>query len=218
MALVTTDRIKEQTDVTGLNDAVLLGNSPGFKTFSSVMNVFDTCYYAIVDPSSGDWETGIGTLASEHLLARTTVNTSSNNNSKVPFDRGYKVISLALTAIQLEKYVPFDTETGSCTINVGTNEAGGTASLTLSNDNFNAFSFMTPNEFGFGFNYPLGLHNVGVASGDPETYTPEDNSYLYRGYADTRYQQTPNVTFTGNFTSQDGKVVTVSNGIIITAV
>lgn len=44
------------------------------------------------------------------------------------------------------------------------------------------------------------------------------NSILTQGYADTRYQQTPNTTFTGNFTSQDGKVVSVVNGIIISVV
>jgi hypothetical protein len=50
--------------------------------------------------------------------------------------------------------------------------------------------------------------------------TPNMTEYsiLTQGYADTRYQQTPNATFTGNFTSQDGKVVTVSNGIIISVV
>ena len=50
--------------------------------------------------------------------------------------------------------------------------------------------------------------------------TPNMTEYsiLTRGYADTRYQQTPNTTFTGNFTSQDGKVVSVVNGIIISVV
>ena len=104
MALVTTDRVKESCAVAGLNDVTLTGSQSGFKTFSSVMGIGDTCYYSIVNTNTGDWETGIGTLSSSNILARTTVKTSNNSNSKVPFTDGNKLISLAFTADQLAKY------------------------------------------------------------------------------------------------------------------
>jgi len=104
MSLVTTDRVKESCTVAGLNDVTLTGNQSGFKTFSSVMSTGDTCYYSIVNTNTGDWETGIGTLTSSNLLARTTVKTSNNSNSKVSFTEGNKLISLAFTAHQLAQY------------------------------------------------------------------------------------------------------------------
>ena len=75
MSLVTTDRIKETCNVVGLNDVTLTGTLTGYKSFSSVMNVGDTCYYSIVDSFDGKWEVGIGTLSNSVTLQRTTVNT-----------------------------------------------------------------------------------------------------------------------------------------------
>ena len=88
MALVTTDRVKENATVTGFGDVVLVGSPAGFQTFSSIMSVGDTCYYSIVDANSGDWETGIGTLTNTNLLERTTVKSSSNNGLMTSFIGG----------------------------------------------------------------------------------------------------------------------------------
>lgn len=104
MALVTSDRIKEKANVVGFNGAVLTGSPSGFMTFSSVMDIGDTCYYSIVDEKSGAWETGIGTLVGVHSLERTFVNTSSNNNLRVLFAVGEKIVSLAFTSDQLKTY------------------------------------------------------------------------------------------------------------------
>lgn len=65
--------------------------------------------------------------------------------------------------------------------------------------------------------------NVSLTSTSAElfcngNYTQTGDSLLTRSMMDARYQQTPNTTFTGNFTSQDGKVVSVVNGIIISVV
>lgn len=105
MALITTDRVKENTRVIGLNTAILTGSPSGFKTFSTVMDIGDTCYYSIVDTRSGYWETGIGTLISANSLERTTVKTSSNNDNKVSFTDGNKIVSLALTSDQFVNLV-----------------------------------------------------------------------------------------------------------------
>ncbi len=105
MALITTDRVKENASVIGFGDAVLIGNPAGFKTFSSVMAIGDTCYYSIVDTGTGYWETGIGTLINVNLLQRTTVKTSSSNDDKVSFIAGDKTISLALTSDQFVNLV-----------------------------------------------------------------------------------------------------------------
>lgn len=107
MSLVTTDRIKENCNVVGLNDITLAGTLPGYKSFSSVMNVGDTCYYSVVNPSDGNWEVGIGTLSDPSTLQRTTVNTSSNNNNKVVFASSVrKIVTLSFTAGQLATYYP----------------------------------------------------------------------------------------------------------------
>ena len=103
MSLVTTDRIKETCNVVGLNDITLTGTLTGYKSFSSVMNVGDTCYYSIVDSFDGKWEIGIGTLSDSVTLQRTTVNTSSNNNNKVVFSSNVaKIVGLSFTAGQLD--------------------------------------------------------------------------------------------------------------------
>ena len=105
MSLVTTDRIKETCNVVGLNDVTLTGTLTGYKSFSSVMNVGDTCYYSIVDSFDGKWEVGIGTLSNSVTLQRTTVNTSSNNNNKVVFASNVaKIVGLSFTAGQLDTY------------------------------------------------------------------------------------------------------------------
>ena len=106
MSLVTTDRIKESCNVVGLNDITLTGTLTGYKSFSSVMNVGDTCYYSVVDSFDGKWEIGIGTLSDTLTLQRTTVNTSSNNNNKVVFaENSGKIVTLSFTAGQLDTYL-----------------------------------------------------------------------------------------------------------------
>jgi len=156
MALITTDRVKENASVVGFGDAVLIGSPAGFQTFSSVMDIGDTCYYSIVDTTTGYWETGIGTLTSVNLLQRTTVKTSSFDDDKVSFTDGDKTISLALTSDQFlnlvaatltqsditslvdARYVQFDNDiaqsvTGSGTFGVASSSGIYEASVVLDN-------------------------------------------------------------------------------------
>lgn len=101
MAHVSKDRVKETTATTGTGTVTLAGAVTGFRTFSSVMATSDTCFYAIVDEATGDWETGLGTLASSTTLARTTVIASSNSNALVSFASGTKNVFLTAPGSEL---------------------------------------------------------------------------------------------------------------------
>lgn len=98
MAHITKDRIKEITATTGTGTITLTGAVTGFKAFSSVMTTSDTCYYTIANNTSGEWEVGLGTLASSTTLARTTVYASSNSDTLVNFGAGNKEVFITLPA------------------------------------------------------------------------------------------------------------------------
>lgn len=94
MPLVLYDRVRETTNVTGNNDAVLLGAVTGFQSFAVVGNG-NTCYYTIADQSGGNWEVGLGTYSTTGpTLQRTTVLSSSNAGNKVLFGAGVKDVFL----------------------------------------------------------------------------------------------------------------------------
>lgn len=94
------DRVRETTSTSGTGTVTLAGAVLGFRTFSSVLATSDTCYYAIVDNTTGDWETGLGTLASSTTLARTTILASSNAGSAVSLASGTKDVFLTAPAAQ----------------------------------------------------------------------------------------------------------------------
>ena len=90
MALVLKDRVKETTTTAGTGTITLAGAAAGFQSFAAVGNGNQT-FYAIVDAVTGDWEVGVGTYtASGTTLSRTTVVSSSNAGSLVPFAAGTK--------------------------------------------------------------------------------------------------------------------------------
>ena len=93
MALVIKDRVMETTAVTGTGPASLAGKAENCQAFSDVMVDGDTCPYGIVGQGGIQFETGTGTyVASGNLLARTTVDESSNSNALVSFSAGTKNI------------------------------------------------------------------------------------------------------------------------------
>lgn len=102
MAQIKADRVKEATETTGTGNIALAGASLGYRAFSSVMSVNDTCYYVLAHKSSGEWETGFGTLLNATTFARSSVSASSNANTWVNFSSGTKELSLALTTRQLD--------------------------------------------------------------------------------------------------------------------
>ena len=90
MALVLADRVRETSTTTGTGTITLAGAVYGYQSFSAVGNANQT-YYTIFDQTSGDWEVGIGTYTSSGTtLSRTTVLSSSNSGSLVPFGAGTK--------------------------------------------------------------------------------------------------------------------------------
>jgi len=84
MALVLKDRVKQTTTTTGTGSIVLNGTVDGFQTFAAALTDGDTTYYSIFEPSTNEWEVGLGTWTEgTTTLARTTVLASSNSGSAV---------------------------------------------------------------------------------------------------------------------------------------
>jgi hypothetical protein len=84
MALVIKDRVKQTTTTTGTGTLTLNGTVDGFQTFAAALSDGDTTYYSILEPSTNNWEVGLGTWTEgSSLLARTTVLASSNSGSAV---------------------------------------------------------------------------------------------------------------------------------------
>ncbi|MDB4588500.1 hypothetical protein N9095_00815 [bacterium] len=84
MALVIKDRVKQTTTTTGTGTLTLNGSVAGFQSFAAALSDGDTTYYAILEPSTNEWEVGLGTWTEgSSLLARTTILASSNAGSAV---------------------------------------------------------------------------------------------------------------------------------------
>ncbi|NBS69622.1 hypothetical protein EBT31_12020, partial [bacterium] len=118
MALVLKDRVKETTTTTGTADFTLGGASTGFQSFSVIGNG-NTTYYAAVDPTTGDWEVGVGTYSTTGpTLTRDSVLESSNAGSKVVFAAGSKDVFCTYPA---ERSVNLDAAGSAVTIlDIGT--------------------------------------------------------------------------------------------------
>lgn len=99
MAFVTADRVRDTSTSTSTGDFTVSGTAPtGFRTFSAVLSVGDTFYYAIQAQGANEWEVGLGTYSSANVFARTTVLSSSNAGSLVTFSAGTKDVFLTLAA------------------------------------------------------------------------------------------------------------------------
>jgi hypothetical protein len=89
MAIVVKDRVQQTSTTTGTSDFLLTGAVTGFQSFAAIGNT-NVTYYTAVDPSTGDWEVGIGTYSTTGpTLARTTI-LSSSTGSKISFGAGAK--------------------------------------------------------------------------------------------------------------------------------
>ena len=130
MALVVKDRVQETSTTTGTGTLTLGGAVLGFQTFAVIGNANQT-YYAISDPTTGDFEVGIGTYtASGTTLSRTTVLESSNSNSLVNFAAGSKNVFCTYPA---ERAVYLDTAGSAVTLlDIGTLGVG-TANISTAN-------------------------------------------------------------------------------------
>jgi hypothetical protein len=101
MAYKYVDRVKEFTTTTGTGNIALGGAQSGYRTFNSALTSGDTCGYCIVDPNTGEWETGTGTFSAPSTLERTTLE-ASNSASKIAFATGSKDVMLTLTGASIQ--------------------------------------------------------------------------------------------------------------------
>ena len=99
MAHISADRIRDTSTTTGSGNFTVSGTAQaGYRTFSAVLSVSDTFYYAIQHQTANEWETGLGTYSSANVFARTTVYASSNSGSAVVFSSGTKDTFITLAA------------------------------------------------------------------------------------------------------------------------
>ena len=112
MAFITADRVKDTSTTTGTGNIRVSGSAPfGYRTFSTVLSVADTFYYAIQGQSTAEWEIGVGTYASTNQFARTTVLASSASGSAVSFSSGTKNVFITLAATRTLQLKSGDTPT-----------------------------------------------------------------------------------------------------------
>lgn len=112
MAFITADRVKDTSTTTGTGNITVSGSAPfGYRTFSTVLSVSDTFYYAIQGQSTAEWEIGVGTYASTNQFARTTVLASSASGNAVSFSSGTKNVFITLAATRTLQLGPSDTPT-----------------------------------------------------------------------------------------------------------
>ena len=130
MAFVVKDRVQETTTTVGTGTVTLGGAVFGFQTFA-IIGDGNTTYYAIADPTTGEWEVGVGTYtASGTTLSRTTVFESSNSGSLVNFAAGSKNVFCTYPA---ERAVYLDAAGSAVTLlDIGTLGAS-TANITTAN-------------------------------------------------------------------------------------
>ena len=99
MAFITADRVLDSSTSTGTGAFVVSGTpAAGYRTFSAVMSVSDTCYYSIQGQTTAEFEVGLGTYSSANTLTRTTVYSSSNANAAVSFSAGTKNVFITMAA------------------------------------------------------------------------------------------------------------------------
>jgi hypothetical protein len=112
MAFITADRVKDTSTTTGTGNITVSGAAPfGYRTFSTVLSVNDTFYYAIQGQATAEWEIGVGTYASSNQFARTTVLASSASGSAVSFSSGTKNVFITLAATRTLQLKSSDTPT-----------------------------------------------------------------------------------------------------------
>lgn len=100
MALVLKDRVLETTTTTGTGSLTLDGAPSCYQSFNAAIGVGNTTYYAIFSTVADQWETGLGTLSSSNVLARTTIYESSNGGAAVNFTAGTKNVFVTFPASQ----------------------------------------------------------------------------------------------------------------------
>ena len=94
MAFVLNDRVNQTSTTTGTGTFSLTGTETGFETFVTGIGNGNSCFYAIANDGTSEFEVGIGTVtdAATDTLSRTTVISSSNSDNLVNFTAGTKTV------------------------------------------------------------------------------------------------------------------------------
>ena len=94
MAFVLNDRVKQTSTSTGTGTINLTGTETGFETFVTGIGDGNSCFYAIANDGTSEFEVGIGTVtdAATDTLSRTTVISSSTSDNLVDFTAGTKTV------------------------------------------------------------------------------------------------------------------------------
>jgi hypothetical protein len=129
MALVVKDRVRVSSITAGTGTITLGVAITGFQDFSVIGNG-NTTFYTIVDPTTGDWEVGIGTYSSTGpTLARTTILESSTGGTAVSFLSNPKDVFVTYPA-ERAVYVEGSTITPATSATLPV-VSGGTGAATL---------------------------------------------------------------------------------------
>lgn len=105
MAKLRSDRVKEVFLTTGTGTVALIGSGSGFLPFSAVCVDGSQFDYAITNPGTTEWETGVGYyVASTNSVVRLKVVASSNNNQLTNFGAGNKQIFITINSESLIEY------------------------------------------------------------------------------------------------------------------
>ena len=145
MAFVLNDRVKQTSTSTGTGTINLTGTETGFETFVTGIGNGNSCFYAIANDWTSEFEVGIGTVtdAATDTLSRTTVISSSNSDNLVNFTAGTKTVfctypakrapSAAMTAttyITTHNSTISDTQTIDSGVLAGPVSVSGTVTVT----------------------------------------------------------------------------------------
>ena len=145
MAFVLNDRVKQTSTSTGTGTINLTGTETGFETFVTGIGDGNSCFYAIANDGTSEFEVGIGTVtdAATDTLSRTTVISSSNSDNLVDFTAGTKTVlctypakrapSAAMTAttyITTHNSTISDTQTIDSGVLAGPVSVSGTVTVT----------------------------------------------------------------------------------------
>ena len=145
MAFVLNDRVKQTSTSTGTGTINLTGTETGFETFVTGIGDGNSCFYAIANDGTSEFDVGIGTVtdAATDTLSRTTVISSSNSDNLVDFTAGTKTVfctypakrapSAAMTAttyITTHNSTISDTQTIDSGVLAGPVSVSGTVTVT----------------------------------------------------------------------------------------
>lgn len=183
MALVINDRVLETSTSTGTSAFVLAGAVQDYQSFATGIGGSNTTYYTIVNPNTGEWETGLGTLNGLGTqLTRTTIYRASTGGppySAVNFTAGTKLVFcdyLAARAVYLSD---------AGVLQIGTAGASFPNALALFYSNVNSYSQLVAQNNNAGISASTDF--VATADNGNDTTNYIDLGINSSGYADAGF-------------------------------